>query len=50
MNRRKSVKGRSVWFFTSRLDTKALAEWFDVRVFNPLCTVRNGFVIQDVSV
>ena len=49
MNCRKSVKRRSVWPFPSRLDTKALAMCFDVRVFNPFCTVWNAFVIQDES-
>ena len=49
MNRRKSVKGCSVWFLSGRFDTKLLAEWFDVRIFNPFCTVWNVFVIQDES-
>ena len=50
MNSGKGVKGRSAWFFPSRLDTKVLAMWFDVRVFNPFCTVWNAFVIQYESV
>ena len=50
MNRRKGIKGRSVWLFPSRLDTKVLAMRFDVGVFNPFCTIWNSFVIQDESV
>ena len=49
MNRRKSVEGCSVWFFSSRLDTKVFAKWFDVGIFNPFCAVWNVFVIQDES-
>ena len=49
MNRRKGVIGRSVWPLSSRLDTEALAMGFDVRVFDPFCTVWNDFVIQDES-
>ena len=45
MNRRKGVIGRSVWPLSSRLDTEALAMGFDVRVFDPFCTVWNDFVI-----
>ena len=37
-------------FFSSRLDTEALAKWFDIGVFSPLCTVWNAFVIQNESV
>ena len=49
MNGRKSVKGCSVWVFPSRLDTKVLAKWFDVKIFNPFCTVWDAFVTQDES-
>ena len=50
MNRRKSVIGRSIWFLSSRFDTEALAKWFDIGEFSPLCTVWDPFVIQDESV
>ena len=49
MNGRKSIIGCSVWPFPGGFDTKALAMWFDVRVFDPFCTVWNAFVVQDES-
>ena len=45
MNCRKGIKGASVWLCAGRLDTKFLAMWFDLRVFNPFCAVWNAFVI-----
>ena len=45
----KECKKVSRLVFFGRLDTEVLAKWFDVKIFNPFCTVWNVSVIQDES-